>query len=444
MLHNASPADQKKIKAAVHRRYPDIGDDDAQKADGSMFTGPNPQLAAMATQVGGDDSSDSDSDSGDAPGSPAWEGVDADTATAAALALMSAGELIRTFAQREAIEVAAGEGNDIFDTFAAEEALCQVTHALGIMAAMAFHEGLEAAKSLPDDETVEKAGKRLSTRSVGALAAARDHLNELLGQDDPAKTKKSDDDGGKSASDKFIASANKALLAKEIDNMTAEELIKLLDERDAQKAAELEEAEKAREPVQDVDNTDSIAGGKAENSKSKSRKKKVADTDDALEDEAEQGDHDSANNAPMGATKAELELTPEEIEADEVAEKARKEFKAAKKAKKQATENAAIAKALEESKTQAEEAVKALEERLAKANQERDERLATVEKTVAPSTIVRSRPQEAIEKSAERDALELEVNKYDRMAKQSSDLEYRRECNDRAKALRVRIAALSS
>lgn len=31
MLHNASPKDQKRIKAAVHRRYPDIGKDDMEK-----------------------------------------------------------------------------------------------------------------------------------------------------------------------------------------------------------------------------------------------------------------------------------------------------------------------------------------------------------------------------------------------------------------------------
>jgi hypothetical protein len=31
MLHNASPEEQKQIKAAVHRRYPDIGEDDVEK-----------------------------------------------------------------------------------------------------------------------------------------------------------------------------------------------------------------------------------------------------------------------------------------------------------------------------------------------------------------------------------------------------------------------------
>lgn len=439
MLHNASPADQKKIKAAVHRRYPNIGQsDDAQKADGSVFSAANPQLAAMATKVGGDDSSDDGSGGGDAPGSPAWEAVDADTATNAALALMTAAELIRTFGQREAVEVASGEGNDIFDTFASEEALCGVTRALGIMAQMAFHEGLEAAKSLDDDGVAEKAGKRLSTRSVSALAAARDHLNELLGKDDPA-TKDKSDDNGKSASEKFIASANKALLAKEIDNMTAEELIKLLDERDAQKAAEAEEAAKATNPTQDVDNTNAIAGGKSANSKAKTRKKKVASTDDVLEDEATQGTNDSASSPATGAAKSEeviAELTPEEIEANEAATKARKAHKEAKKAQKKAAENAAIAKAITESVAKATASLAEVDVL--------KERLAVVENTVAPSDIVRTRPADAIAKSAERDAMELDLARCERMSKSASDLDTRREYNDRAKALRVRISALTA
>lgn len=68
MLHNASPDEQKKIKAAVHRRYPDIGNDDSkksvedtdltEKADGGVFSGVNPVIAAAAVKVGDDTDSD--------------------------------------------------------------------------------------------------------------------------------------------------------------------------------------------------------------------------------------------------------------------------------------------------------------------------------------------------------------------------------------------------
>lgn len=451
VAQNGTPDEQAKVKAAVHRKFPNIGEGDASKSDGTMYSAPNPALAAMATKVGDDSSSNTDADAA-APGSPAWEAVDAQIAHDAALALKTASELIRQFAQRESVEVAVGEGNDIFDTMEAESALCGVSHALGIMAQMAFHEGLEAAKSLDDEDVIEKAGKRLSTKSVTALATARDHISILLGEDDPAKHDKKETTSGKSAADKFIASANKALLSKEIDNMTADELIKLLDERDAQKAAEAAEEivdeevdETAEKGKSAMDQADSVANAKTANSKAKTRKKKVAVTDDALEDEADQGDHDSANNNSTGAAKSadeddvddDIDLTPEVIEANEAAKAAKKEAKRLRKAAEQAALTAALTKSIEENLTKVVEQNTVLNATVETLREELD----GVKKMAAPSDIVRMAPVADLNKSAERDAMDLELTRYEHLAKNADNIEYRRECSDRAKALRVRIAA---
>lgn len=414
VAQNGTPEEQAKVKAAVHRKFPNIGESDASKAAGDTFTAPNSALAAMATKVGGDDSSGSDADPA-APGSPAWEAVDAQIAHDAALALKTASELIRQFAQREATEVAVGEGNDIFDTMEAESALCGVSHALGIMAQMAFHEGLEAAKSLDDADVVEKAGKRLSTKSVAALAAARDHISELLGNDDPAKSDKKDMTSGKSAADKFIDSANKALLSKEIDNMTADELIKLLDERDAQKAAEAAEKGTSAEVTAD--------------------EVTIEVTDDTVEVTTEE-----ATKAETEEVADAVELSPEEIEAKKARKDAKKALKAAQEAEKQAAVHAATAKAIEEAVTKATVAVDSLKEQLAEAKQATEDRLSTVEKMAAPSDIVRTRPVEALNKSAERDARDLEIAKFENLAKNTTELELRRGYLDRAKALRAELA----
>ena len=420
-----------KIKAAA-----DKFDIEVSKADASMVTGSNPN----ATVTGVDDGTST-------PGSPAWESIDAATATAAATALMNAAELIRQFAQREAQEVIAGEGNDVFDTMAAQAALAGVSDALGIMAQLAFHESVAAQKG-----AVEKAGKRLSGRSVSALAAARDkakeldaHLTGLLGDDDPSKSddKTNKDDSGKSAAAKFIDKANKALLAKELENMSTDELEKVLDERDDKLvktvAAVFAEAMKGKSAM---DTTDGIAGGKAANKKSKT--KDVGDTDDTLEDEADQGDSDSANTSPSGAAKSEgeddaetaeksdAEMTPEEIEARDERKAAKKALKAAKRAEKQAADNAAVAKAIEEGVAEARKAVDNLQERLAE-----------VEKRAAPSTIVRTRPQDAITKGAERDAIDMRIASLEREARETPDPDIRKASREEASELRAKLAELN-
>jgi hypothetical protein len=358
------------------------------------------------------------------PGSPSWEKVDAATATAAAVALMSAGELIREFAERESMEVAAGEGNDIFDAGAAEMALIGVTRALGIMAQLAFHEGLEAQKG-----QVEKAGRRLSGKAVAALAAARDHLNNVLGDDDPASMK-DDEDGGKSAASKFIASANKALqTGEDVLDMTEEELQRLVVSTVAE-AIVTAEAIKAAEAPKDK-------AKKAKKDKPAFLQDKMAD-DDKKSDEMDEESDDDKDDDEDDAEKAAAPLTEAEIEARDAAKAAHKEYKAAKKAAKQAAEQATMTKAIEDA--------------LAKVAEENDVLKATVEsltvnleavkKMAAPSDIVRIRPQEALNKSAERDALDIEIARYENLAKSTPEPELRKGYLAKVKALQATQASL--
>ena len=366
-----------------------IGDDDvrvgAEKADGAF----------SAMNVVPDAS---------APGSPAWEAVDAMTATAAATALLNASELIRAFAEREAQEQQAGEGNALFDVGTALDALDGVVHALGIMAQLAFHEGQEAQKG----EAV-KAGRRLSSKAVSALAAARDHLNTVLGDDDPSQ--KTDEPA--SAADKFIESADKATKGRDVLEMDTDELKALVAETVAEAvvAAEAAKAEKATKVKKD---------------------QKDKGDDSSKEDDAMSEDDDEDDDAEK-AEKSEAE-----IEADRVAEEARQELKAAKKAQKQAAKQA--------------EMTKAIEDALAKVAGENDVLKATVEalttdlaavkKMAAPSDIVRTRPQDALVKSAERDALELEVARFENLVKSTQEQDLRRGYNEHLSLLRTKIAGL--
>ena len=401
------------------------GRERVDKADGSMtYAAPNSSIAASTTATTGatvtpDGSSDA------SPGSPAWEAIDTATATAAATALMQASELIRTFAQREQMEVAAGEGNDIFDAGAAEAAMVAVSQALGIMAQLAFHESMEAQKG-----HVEKAGKRLAGKTIAALAAARDHLNTVLGSDDPALAAQDSGDGsdGDNAADKFIASANKALDSeRNVLDMNEEELQRLVVNTVAQVVVA---AEAVKGKAYD-DNVDGIAGGKAANKKSKKKNPKANIAD--LVDEADHGDNDSGS---MDAAKA--EMTPEEIEANLAAKAARKELKAAKKAAKAAAKQASVTKAVETALAEVAKQTDGLNATIEKLTTDLD----TVKKMAAPSSIVRTRPQEALTKSVERDALELELAKYENLAKSTNEPELRIGYNDRVKQIRSQIAGL--
>jgi len=412
---------------------------EAAKASGDVFTAPNLALAAAASQVVGDPAPDTGgSDSMDdgsgpmsppaTPGSPAWEAVDAQTATDAALALMTAVELMRTFAQRESTEVAMGEGNDVFDAYAASEAICAAQAALGVMAQLAFHEGLEAAKSLPDDESVEKAGRRLAGKTVAALAAARDkakdladHIGGVLGDDDPKKN------ASKSA-DEIDMDA----LSKELENMSTDELTKVLDARDEKLVGLLAEALKSA-PKGD---TKKSKKDKTEDAPAEAVKAEGEDAEVVAEVEA---DGETVAEPADDATKA--ALTPEEIEANEAAASAKKEAKRLKKAAEQTAADAATAKAIEEAVAKATAAVDSLKDELAAAKQATDDRLATVEKMAAPSNIVRTAPTDAQNVAKARDEKELRIATLEREARETSDPAVRAGNREIIKELRADMTA---
>jgi hypothetical protein len=120
------------------------------------------------------------------PGSPGWEAQDAAALRSAASQLADLRSRVATSRDREAAE------DDPYDWDNASDLDCAVQAldcALGIVARLAFTEQVEAMK--PDD-AVEKAGRRLSAKTIQAIHAARDHLAELLGED----TELSAEDGG--------------------------------------------------------------------------------------------------------------------------------------------------------------------------------------------------------------------------------------------------------
>ena len=406
------------IKSAAKKFGIEVSD--ASKAAGDTFSAPNPALADAAAQVIDVDPDTTEPTAApDAPGSPAWEAVDAQTATDAALALMTAVELMRTFAQRESTEVAMGEGNDVFDAYAASEAICAAQAALGVMAQLAFHEGLEAAKSLPDDESVEKAGRRLAGKTVAALAAARDkakdladHIGGVLGDDDPKKN------ASKSADDNS---------QKDILDMTEDDLQKLVATTVAQavvaaKSAE-DELDKEDAPVKDA----------------KKSKKDKAPADDAVKAEGEDAEVE-VELTPEDAEKAaavEVELTPEQIEARDRAKEAKKAAKAAKREEKELATKIALTKSIEESLTKVVEQNEVLKSTVETLTNE----LEGVKKMAAPSNgIVRTAPVEAQNLAKARDETQLRIDALEREARETSDAAVRDGNREIIKELRASMA----
>jgi hypothetical protein len=380
--------------------------DSMMTSDGAVFSAPNPAL------------SDAEPDDGDAyPGSPEWESVDAQTATDAAHALMEAADYIRRFAQRETIEVAAGEGNDVFDAKAAEMALSGVTEALGIMTQLAFHESAEAEKSI-----------EFSEDSLSAIKAAQVTLDKMLGNT-PAKQNTSKGDTPVAAN--IMESVDEALLSKEIEDMSTEELEKVLDARDerlVEMLAGVLKGEVSEEEAPSVDTAEVTKRSK----KSDDKEAKMANDDVACKGCGEMCKADDINCMKCGMVMK-AELTEEEIEAKLARKEAKKALKAAEKAEKEAAENAAVQKAIAEGVAEATAAVTALQERL-----------STVEKMAAPTTIVRTRPTDAFIKSAERDELDMRIAQLERVARETPDQDIRKAAREEAKELRDRAAAISA
>ena len=237
--------------------------------------------------------------------------------------------------------------------------------------------------------------------------------------------------------------------------MSTDELEKVLNARDERLVELLADAMKGK--VLD-DQTASVDSAKNANNKSKKKDPKAEMTD--LEDEATQGNASTANTSPTGAAKADgevackgcgemckademncakcgmamkAELTEEELEAKKARKEAKKALRAAEEAERTAAENAAVQKAIAEGVAEATAAVVALQERL-----------STVEKMAAPSTIVRTRPQDALNKSVERDELEMRLAHLERVARETPDQDIRKASREEAKEVRDRIVGLSA
>ena len=177
------------------------------------------------------------------PGSPSWEAADAARLNEATQTLLDLKASIDLAADRENTEGTTGDPDDLVQAWTLQDASNMLTNLLGYIAAMAALEQREA-----DDKSAlaaTKAGKRLSNTSVAALATARDHLNALLGDDDPAK--QTDDDGEADTAQKDVL------------DMTKDELFELLDEHDARKAVAIndETVEVADDTVAETTDTES-------------------------------------------------------------------------------------------------------------------------------------------------------------------------------------------
>ena len=480
-----TPEEKAQVRAAVHRRYPNIevgGKDSAEKASDVVEKDGDPFLGATVTTDTSSDSSGDGDDDGDAQ-------IDAFVLNG----LLTVLDALCNILTAQKLDPDHDEVNGQVMAHI-EDAKAMINHAIVDQAMDSA--GYKAA--------LEKAGKRLSGKSINKIVGTRDsakqladHLTELLGDDDPGKQ---EDSAGKSASEKFMDRANKAL-TKEIDEMTGEELIKLLDERDEANRAgkevekdqpEVEETE-AEETVAEettaekgkpaADEREAVSSAKAENSKAKTKKpkeeeddledevdhmadaahkgkpeteereavsnakrekskaKKPKDENEKLEDEAEQGTAASASgvrDADGGAKSvneepAPVELTPEEIEANQVAKAAKKEAKRAKKAARETTEQARVAKAIIETVAQTELVVKGLQEEL-----------EAMKQRLVPSDVARTRPPEAVEKAAEHDALTLEAARWERLADTTPEHEFRKEYRDRARAVRAKLADVNN
>lgn len=395
---------------------PESWKDELSTAKG-ITSGPNPFLG-MAASV----TNTANNDDGSVPGSPAWEASDAATISAAADSLIEASNLIQYFINRERIEGIAGAPSALFETWDGELALMNICDALDIVARIAFYENLSAttttAKSL--DEELSKSGKRLSAKTITALAAARDHLNALMGDHITAARDHINDVLG----DDAPASDEAAKTIKDVLEMTPEELQKLV-------ASTVTEVLKGKGV--DTSDAQSIEGAKDANKKSKKKNPKAENT--ALEDEVKQGDGTTASGTNQATGAAKAELTAEQIEARKARKAAKAQLAKAKKLEKKASKQAKMAKALEDASARDKATLLAL-------SQSVEQRLATIEKMAAPGGPVKTRPASIVAKASEREILEMEIARFDSMARETSDQDLRKGYIERAKIARAKLTEI--
>lgn len=134
------------------------------------------------------------------PGSPAWEAIDAATARKWTSILARAKVAIDLLADREMLEAATGDEDDMGNAFDLQDACCAIDYAISVLAPFAVDEQSEAdcgelmqalGKSLGGFDAagldtiealgqVRKAGRVLSTANEAAIRGAVDSLQKVL------------------------------------------------------------------------------------------------------------------------------------------------------------------------------------------------------------------------------------------------------------------------
>lgn len=135
------------------------------------------------------------------PGSPAWEAIDAATARKWTAILARACNALCTMAEREMLEAAAGDSDDVEAAFDLEDAKCAIDYAISVLAPFAVGEQAEAdlgteamaavGKALAGFDTaqldtvealapVAKAGRVLSAGNEASIRAAAEALQKVL------------------------------------------------------------------------------------------------------------------------------------------------------------------------------------------------------------------------------------------------------------------------
>ncbi|MFI5880801.1 hypothetical protein [Streptomyces sp. NPDC051554] len=134
------------------------------------------------------------------PGSPAWEAIDAATAQKWTSILARAKNAIDVLAEREMLEAASADPDDIDNAFDLQDACCAIDYAISVLAPFAVAEQAEAdcgtdlmaavGKTVADCDgpltTIEafaqvtKAGRVLSTANEAAIRGAVEELQKVL------------------------------------------------------------------------------------------------------------------------------------------------------------------------------------------------------------------------------------------------------------------------
>lgn len=173
-------------------------------ADGSLKEGPvakaEQDMDMDPTAVLAEPDGDAPGDPAD-PGSPAWEAVDAASARKWTALLVRARNALGALAERENVEAATGDGDDVFAAMDLTHAACCIDEAVGVLARFAVDEqaaadfGAEelaavgkamagfdpaALETLEGFAPVVKAGRTLSAANEAALRTAVDALQKVL------------------------------------------------------------------------------------------------------------------------------------------------------------------------------------------------------------------------------------------------------------------------